>query len=163
MVHGPDRGDGDGGCAVVTMTVRVEQRSPRERFEFMRGAVAFADEVGPRVRDELKRRAPVGQRDPRPGRLRDSIRYSRTTRPDGVRLEFTAHVPYARYVVGGTRPHLISARAARALHWIDAGGSHFARTVHHPGTAPNPFPREAMDASRLLVQVAWRRHMQGGL
>lgn len=147
----------------MTVTMRVERSRPLQQFDFLRGAVAWADEVGPALRTELKRRAPVGHRSPRPGRLRDSIRYSRTTTGAGVRMEFRAHVPYAKFVVGGTRPHLISARAARALHWIDGAGSHFAKTVHHPGTAPNPFPAEAVQATRLLAQLALKRHMTGGL
>lgn len=147
----------------MTMTVRVRSTSPREQFDFMRNAVAFADEIGPRFRDELKRRAPVGATSLRPGRLRDSIRYSRTTRNGAVRLEFKAHVPYARFVVHGTRPHRISARAAKALHWTNASGSHFAKSVWHPGTAPNHFPEETLRASRLLVEVSFKRNMTGGL
>lgn len=142
----------------MTMTVRVTQTPSRQHFEFMRNAVEFADEVGPLVRGELQRRAPK-----RTGRLSRSITYSRHTSGDGVRIEFKAHTPYAGYVVHGTRPHRISARAARALHWFGAGGEHFAQSVNHPGTHPNPFPREAIDSSRLMVAVSFRRHMQGGL
>jgi hypothetical protein len=147
----------------MTMTIRVTNTQPRDQFDFLRSAVAFADEVGPKVRDEMRRRAPVGVFSPQPGRLSRSIRYSRTVRAGTVRMEFKAHVPYARYVTGGTGPHLITRRAAMALHWLNASGSHFARTVHHPGTAPNRFPHEALTLSKPLVEVAFRQHMTGGI
>lgn len=129
--------------------------TPLDRFQFLRAATSFMDEAAPLVRDALKRAAPVGQRTPRPGRLRDSIRYSRRTSGDGVAAEFTAHTPYAGYVLRGTAPHRISARAARALHWVSASGPHFARSVNHPGTRPNPFPVRAAAAVRSDVAERW--------
>lgn len=100
---------------------------------------AWGDEVGHQVRDALKAETPV-----RTGDLRRSERYSRTFHGDTLRLEFTAHTPYAPYVVGGTRPHIIRPRAARALHWSDGSGSHFAKVVHHPGNKPNDFPERVL-------------------
>jgi hypothetical protein len=59
---------------------------------------------------------------------------------------FYTTVPYARYVLAGTKPHVIEARNARVLRWTDAGGNpFFARRVHHPGTRPDPFPQRALD------------------
>jgi hypothetical protein len=74
------------------------------------------------------------------GRLRDSI----LVRTEDGEQRFYA-LPYARFVVGGTRPHLILPRTKRALFWQGAG--HPVRQVRHPGTAPNDFRARAVGRS----------------
>lgn len=123
--------------------------SPFARFSWARAAVAWADEAGPLVREALKREAPVAKPSPdgrKGGRLRDSIRYERETAAGSVTAVFTANVPYARYVLEGTGPHVITASAARALRFYPAGGDTavFRRSVNHPGTKPDPFPERAV-------------------
>lgn len=132
------------------------------RFIWMRGAVTFMDRAGPELRSAIKREAPVGE-GPGAGRLRDSVRYSRSTRAILVRGEFRAHTPYTRYVVDGTRPHIIRPVAARALHWRDAGGDHFARLVRHPGTRPNPFARRAADRMHAQLKEWFREAIDNEL
>ena len=77
----------------------------------------------------------------------------RTIRPGWLRgtsatVEATAH--YAGMVEGGTRPHIIVPRTARALAWggdrrlsgslrKGASPTRFARRVRHPGTKAQPF------------------------
>lgn len=51
--------------------------------------------------------------------------------------------PYTLYVEFNTRAHPIRAKRARALHWIDELGHHYAREVMHPGTKEQPFMRPA--------------------
>jgi hypothetical protein len=54
----------------------------------------------------------------------------------------------------GTAAHLIRAKRARLLHWVDETGRHrFAKVVHHPGTRPIPFFRTAMDRQRVLEHL----------
>lgn len=110
------------------------------RFSFAVAARTWADEIEPIVAGALKAAAPVGN-GPTAGRLRDSISNRRT---GSVIVQFTTGVPYATYVMRGTRPHTIAPRNAKALYWSDSGGSHFARLVHHPGTKPNPFVEKAV-------------------
>jgi hypothetical protein len=70
-------------------------------------------------------------------------------------------VDYAEFVLRGTRPHDISApgqgpgsKNAKALHWYDQMGDDvFAKTVHHPGTKPNPFPRRVWIGLREAVMM----------
>lgn len=83
--------------------------------------------------------------------------------PDRADGAIEADTPYARYVEEGTRPHDIWPKAGEgtmgplrrgqsrrdptdigthrvALRWFDgAGGVHFARMVHHPGSRSYPF------------------------
>lgn len=143
--------------------------NPLRRFSWTRAAVSWADEAGPLVRTALKAKAPVGKAQPggrnRPGRLRDSVRYQRTTAVGGVQVFFLANVPYTPYVIGGTRPHPIAAKAARSLHWVGPQGDMFARSVHHPGTKANPFNERAVfpltEVLRDMFKAAIEASMEG--
>ena len=140
--------------------------SPFRRFQVLKASTAWADEIGPLVRSALKAKAPIAKEGTGAGRLRQSIRYERNTRAGGVSASFYTTVPYAKYVIEGTSPHIIRARAARALHWKDAGGARFARQVNHPGTKPNPFPNEAVEPLIPVIQKRFAeilREAMGGL
>ncbi len=140
----------------VTISGDRPSENPLRRFQWTRAAAAWADEVGPLVRSAMRDRAPVAK-GPGGGRLRDSIRYERSTSGGRVELRWGSGVPYVPYVVEGTPPHLIRARAARALRWQSQGGeTRFARWVNHPGTRPNPFPRRAMEPLLPVIQAKFR-------
>lgn len=140
--------------------------SPLARFSWAKGAATFADRAQPLVRDALKREAPVGK-GPSAGRLRKAIRSSRSlSLGEGLlQIKFKANVPYLPYVLEGTSPHLISAKAARALHWQGTGGDVFRRQVHHPGTKANPFNERAVfpltPELRALFEAAIEAAMEG--
>lgn len=52
----------------------------------------------------------------------------------------------------GTKPHLIRARRAHALHFLMGEQSTFARSVHHPGQrARNGLPELALKASSQFI------------
>jgi hypothetical protein len=70
-------------------------------------------------------------------------------RGSGTRQSLVAvnTMPYAPYVVYGTRPHVILPRhPAEALNW--PGAPHPVAIVHHPGTKPNTY----MDTSTAQLQ-----------
>jgi hypothetical protein len=71
-------------------------------------------------------------------------------------VTFTAHTPYAKFVIDGTPPHVIEARAAKVLHWTGPNGDVFRRRVNHPGTQPNPFPRKALLPMMPYIQQRYR-------
>ncbi len=124
----------------VALTYSLSESGWKQLPESVRKAMTeWADEAQPLVRDALKEQTPV-----RSGRMKGSERSMRTFHGDSLRIEFTANTPYARYPIWGTRPHIIKPKAARALHWVDGGGSHFARIVHHPGNRANDFPKRVM-------------------
>jgi len=104
----------------------------------------FTNTVAREIRHEAKFTAPV-----RTGRLQQSIKASRADliAPGHYRAEVSANTRYARYVHEGTRPHIIRARRAPALrfYWPRVGRVVFFKSVHHPGTKPNPFLTRAAD------------------
>lgn len=85
-------------------------------------------------------------------------------------------VPYAKYVVNGTRPHYIFPRHAKALRFWDrvykqnrdargrfASGFHtekgavrFAKYVHHPGTDSDDFLTEAGVALKPKIEAMFK-------
>ncbi len=58
-------------------------------------------------------------------------------------------VPYAIPVELGTRPHIIRARNARALHF----GNIFVKSVHHPGTKGAHMFQRAMDDNQAQIEA----------
>jgi len=84
--------------------------------------------------NELVRTAPVDT-----GNLRNTIKYE--VHHDTVEISMPN---YAYHVEFGTRPHIIRAKNAKALHWKKGGHDFFAKVVHHPGSEPQPFIRNAI-------------------
>lgn len=140
----------------MTISMKVQYSKPPSnlaKFNLKAALAAWADEVGPVVREALKDAAPVGV-GAGAGRLRDSIRYERQAAVTGITLLFTANTPYAKYVIDGTAPHEIRPKAARMLHWTgDGGESHFGRVVHHPGTQPNNFAERAIKPLETAIRA----------
>ena len=65
-----------------------------------------------------------------------------------------SNVLYRWFVEGGTRPHEIEARTAKALYFYFAkmGGWVFFKRVQHPGTEANPFITRALDTTAGLLE-----------
>lgn len=124
--------------------------------------------------EDVKQGAPV-----RTGAYRDSIK---TTDPkvtvltEGKNLQRTRIVtdiysdcvlvtdnpkwngfPLARIIEYGTSSHFIFPRNAHVLRWEDENGVHFAKYVHHPGTAPVPHWKIAMWKNKETYTTAIRR------
>ena len=91
----------------------------------------------PVIEAEAKARAPR-----RTGALSETIHAFLTS---DTTAELDVLAPYASFITDGTMPHLIRARSKRALAW--PGGAHPVRVVHHPGTQPNPYLQDAIDAA----------------
>lgn len=146
----------------MTETFSLNAQFPKDdlsRFRFAVRLVEWADEVGPLMREELKRQAPE-----KTGRLRQSIRYRRRFSGFGGSVQWTANTPYAAFVVRGTQPHEISAKATRALRFMDKGGGvAFARHVNHPGSKPDDFPKRAAEALGPRIYESFRHHITEGI
>lgn len=91
------------------------------------------------IRDAARENVPVDS-----GDLKKSIRVSTRSRRGQVRATVTAgggDAFYAHMVEFGTKPHDIKARKGGVLSF----GGIFAKSIKHPGQAPQPFMRKAID------------------
>ena len=78
----------------------------------------------------------------RTGETRGSIR----ARVSGNGLSARVSVAgAAKFLEGGTRPHVIRAKNTQALRFMVQGVVVFRRSVNHPGTKPRPFVAEARE------------------
>ena len=75
------------------------------------------------------------------GRLKNSIKFRKVRKGWEIYM-----VGYALYVEFGTAPHIIRSKGKKALHWKKDSKHYFAKLVHHPGTRPQPFIRNALRA-----------------
>lgn len=64
---------------------------------------------------------------------------------DGLGGEVGPTADYGDDVEYGTQPHLIRPKAGGFLRFNIGGRTIFAREVHHPGTAPQPYMGPAFD------------------
>jgi hypothetical protein len=130
----------------LTMTVSDAHRSLR--FDWPAASSAWAREVAPAAKGMMRAHAPF-----RTGKLRSTIDTREEPSAGRMWVVIYATASYAPYVIGGTGPHVIAARNARALRWLGRGGIgvSFARSVNHPGTKPNPFPETAMAAMTPMI------------
>lgn len=82
---------------------------------------------------------------------RDTGEYHRSFRTERTRIRGLAAVqvvndaPHAVMLELGTRPHVIEAKNAQALHW--PGARHPVRRVQHPGTPALHILRRALRAA----------------
>jgi hypothetical protein len=100
---------------------------------------------------ELKRTNPVDT-----GNMRDHTTTRDTPGRDQVRVEAVVDTDYAEYVSGGTRPHVIAARNAKALRFTWQGRTVYFRSVNHPGTQANDWWTRSVRELPGLMQRVWR-------
>lgn len=69
---------------------------------------------------------------------------------------------YARFVEGGTRPHVIEGKRSprKVLHFSWRGEPSFFRRVHHPGTKPRRFMQAARDEGERSLESMIARAMR---
>lgn len=84
------------------------------------------------------------------GALAASLRVSVRARRGTVTAAVKTNLFYARFVEYGTRRHTIKASTGSAL----AFGGAMVWSVDHPGTAPHPFMRPALDTRAGAAVVA---------
>jgi hypothetical protein len=139
----------------LTMSVSGADRSLR--FDWPAASRAWAATVQPDATRMMKIHAPVGA-GPTAGAMRQGIGSRLEPSPGRMWVVMFSTAPYAKYVLGGTKPHVITARNAKALRWIPNRGhgtAQFARSVNHPGTRPNPFPERAIAPMREVILRAF--------
>jgi Bacteriophage protein of unknown function (DUF646). len=137
------------------MSITIEKADQRftTRWRWESVATKWAVESGELMERAIKAEAPVSKK-PTAGALRDSISFKPKVSATSATVEFTSHVPYARYVIQGTPAHVIMPRNARVLRWQQGGAWVYRQKVNHPGARPNPFPEKAL---KPLVPVVGRK------
>jgi hypothetical protein len=117
----------------------------------------WADSAMPIIINKIKDEAPVDS-----GKLRDSLKATRTAIAGNVVLKFTSSSPYIGFVVGGTKAHEIRPHG-QVLHFMDSHGAEvYARFVNHPGTKPNNFVHRAIDKMNLSLRASFHAGMMEG-
>jgi HK97 gp10 family phage protein len=108
----------------------------------MRGALRAG--VKP-VLEEIRTTAPVDS-----GALRDSMKVSTSARSGVVRASVRTKLFYARFIEYGAAAHRIVGKPHGALRFGDT----MVQSVDHPGIAPRPFMRPALDTQAQAAVVA---------
>ena len=113
----------------------------------------------------LQRKAPVGKYYTLEGMsysthdLQKSFSFKTFERPSGLELRTYSSSPYIQYVIGETKKnYTIPGAPFLSFYWPRLGGPTVFRRITHPGTAANPFHREAYEEEepqfRLLINKA---------
>ncbi|MEU7093033.1 hypothetical protein [Kitasatospora aureofaciens] len=99
------------------------------------------------LRDRTERVASIARREA-PGTMPRFIESRIEATSAGLQGVVTSTHPATRFVLDGTRPHIIRPRRAKALRFEIGARVVFARLVHHPGTRPNNFLVRALREGR---------------
>ncbi len=71
---------------------------------------------------------------------------------EGHKAFIGTDLEHGPYIEMGTKPHVIEARRASVLHFFIGGKEIFTRRVNHPGFAPIPFLRPALESSMSKIR-----------
>ena len=99
---------------------------------------------------EVKKRSPV-----KTGKYKQSWKKGKITR-QSAHVETPKKKLYKLLEFTGAKPHIIRARNAQFLHWVDedTGKDMFRKMVNHPGFRPIPHARPAARAVSLKTAKA---------
>jgi hypothetical protein len=121
------------------------------RRELEQRSRIFARTLANEWERELKRTNPIDS-----GNMRDHTTARDSISPIGARVEAVVGTDYAKFVSEGTRPHVISARNARALRFTWHGRTVYFKSVNHPGTQANDWWTRSIKELPSLMQRIWR-------
>ncbi|MDQ1018975.1 hypothetical protein [Streptomyces afghaniensis] len=125
----------------MSVEVRLDQ-GRLARFLRLRGG-----HIERRLARKTKRVADIA-RNEAPGRMGQFVDWHIEEGPSGLQGVITCDHPAARFVLDGTRPHIIRPRHAKALRFEVDGGVVYSAIVRHPGTRANNFLRRALRLGR---------------
>lgn len=97
--------------------------------------------------DRTQRTAAIAEREA-PGSMGRYIVWKIEDGPRGLQGVIVCDHPAVRFVLDGTRPHIIRPRRARALRFEVRGRVVYAAYVRHPGTRANDFLGRALRMGR---------------
>ncbi|MFF1965434.1 hypothetical protein ACFVW5_17835 [Streptomyces sp. NPDC058232] len=100
-----------------------------------------------KLAERTQRVARIAEREA-PGSMGSYITWKVTDGPKGLQGVIVCDHPKVRFVLDGTRPHVIRPRRAKALRFEIGGRVVYAAYVRHPGTKPNNFLKRALREGR---------------
>lgn len=125
----------------MSVEVRVEP-GRIARLLRARGGIAYR-----RISQRTERVAQIAEKEA-PGSMGSYISWKVQEGPRGLEGVIVCDHPAVRFVLDGTRPHIIRPRRARALRFEVDGRVVFSAFVRHPGTRPNNFLARALRLGR---------------
>lgn len=125
----------------MSVEVRIDPGRIARTLRLRNGVVAR------RLAERTERTARLTEREA-PGSMGRYITWKIQDGPRGLQGVIVCDHPATRYVLDGTRPHLIRPRRAKALRFDIRGRVVYAAYVRHPGTRPNDFLGRALRQGR---------------
>lgn len=125
----------------MSVEVRIE---PGRLMRMLRARGSIAHR---RLSNRTERVANIARREA-PGRMGDYISWKVSEGPRGLQGVIVCDHHAVRWVLDGTRPHLIRPRRAKVLRFEVGGRVVYTNLVRHPGTKPNNFLGRALRAGR---------------
>ncbi|MEU1180653.1 hypothetical protein ABZ464_23935 [Streptomyces sp. NPDC005820] len=125
----------------MSVEVRIEP-GRIARLLRARGSIAHR-----RISQRTERVAEIAEREA-PGSMGSYISWKVQDGPRGLEGVIICDHPAVRFVLDGTRPHMIRPRRTKALRFDVAGRTVFSAYVRHPGTRANKFLQRALQQGR---------------
>ncbi|MFD6128597.1 hypothetical protein ACFWC2_14645 [Streptomyces diastaticus] len=100
-----------------------------------------------RLRERTRRVADIAAREA-PGSMGDYVDWRVENGPRGLRGVVVCNHHAVRFVLDGTRPHLIRPRRRNTLRFQIGGRVVYSKLVRHPGTKANDFMKRALEKGR---------------
>lgn len=125
----------------MSVEVRIDPGRIARTLRLRNGVVAR------RLADRTQRTARIAEREA-PGSMGRYISWKVEDGPRGLQGVIVCDHPATRFVLDGTRPHIIRPRRKKALRFEIRGREVFAAYVRHPGTRPNNFLARALREGR---------------
>ncbi|MDQ0962061.1 hypothetical protein QFZ66_005939 [Streptomyces sp. B4I13] len=126
----------------MSVEVRIEP-GRLARLLRARGSIAYR-----RISARTERVARIAEAEA-PGSMGRYISWKVQEGPRGLEGVIVCDHPAVRFVLDGTRPHLIRPRRPKGVLRFEVGGHVvFTRLVRHPGTRPNDFMARALRLGR---------------
>ncbi|MFB8347909.1 hypothetical protein [Streptomyces niveus] len=125
----------------MSVEVRLDPGRIARRLRLRNGVVAR------RLADRTQKVARIAEREA-PGSMGQYVTWKVQDSPRGLQGVIVCDHPAVRFVLDGTRPHIIRPRRAKALRFAVGGRVVFAAYVRHPGTRANNFMERAIRNGR---------------
>ncbi|MFE3118765.1 hypothetical protein [Streptomyces niveus] len=125
----------------MSVEVRLDPGRIARRLRLRNGVVAR------RLADRTQKVARIAEREA-PGSMGRYVNWKVQDSPRGLQGVIVCDHPAVRYVLDGTRPHVIRPRRAKALRFEVGSSVVFAAYARHPGTRPNDFLGRALREGR---------------